>query len=87
MVPARNQYCCMLIHNRILTDFINLVCRIILNNNYTNPKIIKLMTQKYCYAFDSPNDLKFRPKSLNLILNLSTLGWNITPVQQCSANC
>lgn len=48
MVPGRNQYCCMLIHNRIVTAFINVtVLRIILNNNYINQMIIKLIIQKY----------------------------------------
>lgn len=44
------------------------------------------MIKKYYYAFDSPNDSKFKHKSLHLVLNFRTLGWNITPVQQCTAS-
>lgn len=40
------------------------------------------MTQKYYYAFDSPNDSKFRHKSLNF----RTLGWTVTPVKQLTAS-
>jgi len=47
---------------------------------------MKLMIQKYYYAFDSPNDSKLRHKSLQLLLNFRTLGWNITPIQQLTAS-
>lgn len=43
------------------------------------------MIQKYYYAFDSPNNSKFRHKSLHVVHNFRTLGWNITPVQQHTA--
>lgn len=40
------------------------------------------MIQNQYYAFDSPNDSKFRYKSLNF----RTLGWTVTPVQQLTAS-